>query len=98
MGNRSELTDLGKLFWFLDFKKLDAKRDRNLIVHQVLAYGSLEDIRKLLDFYGREKVREEFLEARKGLYDRAVLRLVSLILKCPIEDENYYIKEIYADK
>ncbi|MDZ7612006.1 MAG: hypothetical protein U5L10_04545 [Candidatus Moranbacteria bacterium] len=95
MSKNSKLPDFSKLFWFLDYQKLDAQRDSNLIVHQVLAYGSLEDIFKLIDFYGKDKVRQEFLNAKKGLYDPAVLKLIAFLLDCENIEKKKYVKKIY---
>jgi hypothetical protein len=93
-----KLSNFGRLFWFLDFKKLDLQKDKNLIIHQVLANGSLEDIRELISFYGKKEVKREFMRSGKRIYTPAVLKLVSFILDCEVENKNQYLKKIYANK
>lgn len=84
-----------KLFWFLDAKKLDKNKDRNLIIHQVLAFGSLRDIRKLFKVYPKAVIKDEFLKNRKGIYDPKTLAWLKIILGVKRIDERKYVKKIY---
>ena len=36
-----------QLFWDIDFKKLDYKKNTNFIISRVLVYGDLEDYRMI---------------------------------------------------
>lgn len=96
MKNSKKASNFRRLFWHMDGKKLDPKKDKNLIIHQTLAYGSWEDMQNLLEIYGRETVRAEFIKSKAGTYQPAVLALVQFILGAPEIDKSKYIKKIYA--
>ena len=89
-------TAFAHLFWFLDAGKLDFKKDRNLIVHQVLAYGSLDDLRKLFKIYGKRAVRREFIKHKPGLYQPNILAFVQHILGVKRLAKKNYLKNVYA--
>ena len=73
------LKGLGKLFWFTSAKKMNRKKDNNLIIHQTLAYGSLADIRRLFKLYSKTEVKKVFLKGKRGIYDPRVLALLKII-------------------
>lgn len=85
------------LFWFLDSNKLDLNKDRNLIVHQVLAYGTLEDLRQLIKLYGKETVRKEFKKPQAGLYQPSILNFAQHVLGVAKVDQNKYLKRVYEN-
>ena len=85
------------LFWYLDSTKLDLNKDRNLIVHQVLAYGTLEDMRRLIKLYGKEIVRKEFKKPKAGLYQPSILNFVQHVLGVAKIDQRKYLKKVYEN-
>jgi len=89
------LNGLGKLFWFTSAKKLSGKKDKNLIIHQTLAYGSLADIRQLFKLYPKAEVKEVFLKGKRGLYDPRVLELLKIMFGIKKLDARKYVKKIY---
>lgn len=84
------------LFWFLDYKKLDLEEDKHLIVHQVLSYGTMDDLRELFKIYGFKTVREEFKKPKPGLYQPSVLAFCQYILGVNKLDKQKYLKNVYA--
>jgi len=52
---------LQSILWSASVKKLDLDSDKNYIIHQVLTYGSLEQIRWLFETYGRKTIKEVFV-------------------------------------
>lgn len=56
------------ILWSCSVEKLDLERDKNYIIHQVLAYGDLEQINWLLKIYGKEEIKKEFLSAPQNAY------------------------------
>ncbi len=86
---------LNKLFWSQDPKKLDKTKDKHLIIHQVLAYGSMQDIKYLFKIYSRETVKKVFLKGKKGLYDPKVAALIKCLLSIRKLDYSKYVKKIY---
>lgn len=91
------LKTISRLFWFLKNKagNLDVKNDRNMIIHQALALGSMDDARKIFEIYGEETTRKEFQKPVKGLYQPAVLELFQYLLKAKV-DKSQYIKDIHG--
>ncbi|MBI5254197.1 hypothetical protein HY932_00200 [Candidatus Falkowbacteria bacterium] len=85
---------LKKLIWFANPRKINVRRDKNLIIHQTLSMGSLGDIKKLFSLYSKKEIRESFLRGRRGLYDPKVLELVKFMLGIKKIDKNKYVKKI----
>ena len=42
-------------FWDTDVKKLDADDSRRLIIERVFSLGSVEDIRRVIAYYGEPR-------------------------------------------
>jgi len=53
---------LQALLWSSNVDGLNIEKDATLIINKVLAYGDLEGIKWLIDNYGKDKVKEAFLE------------------------------------
>ncbi len=56
------LTDLAirrELFWDLPDRLPDVIRNRRLIVERVLEYGSVEEFREILSYYGKTEIVDE---------------------------------------
>jgi UDP-glucose 6-dehydrogenase len=87
-----------KLFWFLKKKEavLDSSKDRHLIIHQTLALGSMQDVEKLFQKYGRDIINQEFQKPVKGIYSPAVFNFFEYILGVQIKNSEQYIKNIYG--
>jgi len=84
------------LFWFLDCKELDLKKDKHLIIHQVLSYGTMDDLRELFKLYSFKTVQKEFKKPKAGLYQPNVLAFCQYILKVKKLNKQKYLKNIYA--
>ncbi|PIS32370.1 hypothetical protein COT40_00310 [Candidatus Peregrinibacteria bacterium CG08_land_8_20_14_0_20_41_10] len=81
------------LFWFLDSTKLDLIKDRNLIIHQTLAYGTMDDFKKLLQTYSKKTLCCEFQKGGRGLYLPAVLEFCRYLLKVKrLNHKTKYLK------
>lgn len=48
------------LFWDVDFDALDGETQADAILARVLEEGRLEDVRALLDLYGRDRIHTFF--------------------------------------
>ena len=59
---------LQAVLWSRNVSKLDIKRDKNYIIHQVLMYGSLEDIKWLKKTYKPGDIKKEFIQKPRKLY------------------------------
>ena len=83
------------LLWSKDVRSLDFEKDKTYIVHQILSYGDIKDIRWLLGIYGRKEVARVFQEFPKKLYQPAVfyfVRDILLNLKGTKFGPNEYVK------
>ena len=62
-------------------------------IHQILAFGSLSDIRSLKKIIGREKLKALFLKYPKKIYSAPLLNFVkNIILHISSIDEKKYLK------
>jgi hypothetical protein len=77
-----------RIFWDVDFDKIDYEAKANWVIVRVFERGDVQDIRNCRRFYGDEKVSEALLNAKflmlKTLY------LASAIVEKPIEDFKCY--------
>ncbi len=73
------------IFWDVDYKALDYKKDEYFIVKRVLNYGDEKDWREIKRIYGISKIKE--LAKEVDFIDWKTLNFWSLILNIPI---NYF--------
>lgn len=89
------LEDLEGILWSKNVKKLNLKRDKIYIIHQILSYGNLEQIRWLFKHYQQEEIKEVFLKYPKKIYLPAVFYFIKnfiLGLKKERVPEQRYVK------
>jgi len=85
------------LLWSKSIKKIDLEKDKNYIIHQILSYGDLNQIKWLLQVYGKKIVREIFIKNPLPVYTKPVFYFVKnfiLGLKNTKLNEKKYIKNI----
>jgi len=72
-----------RLFWDVDFEKLDYKKDADFIIGRVLIYGDIKDYKLIKEQYGKEKIKEA---AKKVNYpNKKSLNFWSNIFNLPLE-------------
>ena len=54
------------VFWSRDIQNLDLQKDKDYIIHQILAFGSLEQIKWLKSSYGKDEIRNIIEEQKPG--------------------------------
>lgn len=89
-------SSLQGVLWSKGVARLDLKQDKTYIVHQVLRFGSLDDIRWLIKTYDGKTLREEFCQHPKAIYSRPALNFVkNSILRLEKEnlDETKYLQQ-----
>lgn len=90
---------LKKLFWSADFKKLDIVRDKNYIIHQTLAFGTLEEIKFLFNIYSVKEIRQIFLEQPQPFYSPQGLNFIQKYI-LQIKDIGFskerYVKNVFG--
>ena len=77
-----------RIFWDVDFDKLDYDKRANFIIERVFDRGDVEDIRQCRRYYGDEKVAEALTNAKFLMEHR--IYLASAIINKPIEDFRCY--------
>lgn len=80
--------------WSYDLAKLDPRKNRDLIIHQVLAFGSMDAVRALYKFYGKNVIRQAFRKPYRGAYSAPVFNLFKTLLGLKHLREEAYVKQI----
>ena len=83
--------------WSVNIDKLDEKKDAALIVHKVLSYGYLDDLKWLLKTYSRENLRKVFVDKPINIYTKPAFNFAKtyiLKLKGNINPKRY-VKALY---
>ena len=88
---------LQSILWSTDVHSLDLESDKNYIIHQVLIYGTLEEIRWLFNTYSKREIINVFLSKPNKIYPRAVFYFIKnfiLGLKSRELQEEKYVTSI----
>jgi len=86
------------VLWSADVEKLDKEKDKYYIIHQILIYGGIEELRWLFANYSREEIINVFLQPYKN-YPKKIFYFVKnfiLNLKNKKIDEDAYVTTIYG--
>jgi len=87
------VSKLEPLLWSKGMGKIDKERDKIYIIHQVLSYGDLEDIRHLFRIYNKKEIKETFIKFPKKIYQPAVFYFIkNFVLSLrnkPLKEEDY---------
>ena len=73
-----------RIFWDVDFEKLDYDKKANFIIERVFERGDVEDIRNCRRYYGDEKVAQALLNAK--FLPETRMYLAAAVLDRPLED------------
>lgn len=88
------------LFWSRKLKSLDFQKDKAYIIHQVLAYGSLGQIKWLAKLYSQKEIIKIFLYSPRKNYSPQSFNFVKNFL-LPLEKQkiapNSYVKAVSGD-
>ena len=78
-----------RIFWDVDFDKLDYDGKASFIIERVFERGDVQDIRNCRGYYGDERVVLALLNA--NFLPLATLHFVSAIFDQPLEEFRCYI-------
>jgi len=84
--------------WSSDLRNVGVQKDKTMIIHKVLAYGTMNDIHWLVDEYGKKEVKDSFLDNPMNLYTKSALNFAKNIilgLDNIKVDESKYVKTLY---
>jgi hypothetical protein len=77
-----------RIFWDVDFEKIDYDVKASFVIERVFERGDVDDIRNCRRFYGDEKVSEVLLNAK--FLPEVTLYLASAVINRPIKDFRCY--------
>lgn len=85
---------LQSVLWSVNVDHLNLEKDKYYIIHQILSFGSLDDISWLINNYSKKEMIDVFMRSFKD-YSRSRFYFVKdaiLGLKNWHPDEKYYVK------
>jgi hypothetical protein len=77
-----------RIFWDVDFEKLDYDAKAAFIIERVFERGDVDDIRQCRRYYGDEKIKAVLLNAKYLPLDR--IYLASAVVDEPLEKFRCY--------
>jgi len=77
-----------RIFWDVDFDKLDYDKYANFVIERVFDRGDVDDIRQCRRYYGDEKIAETLLNAKFLMEHR--MYLAAAVINKPIENFRCY--------
>lgn len=73
---KETLRSLQGILWSKNIRELDLEKDKVYIVHQVLSFGNLNQIKWLFKVYRPKEIREIFLKHPKKIYTPPIFYFV----------------------
>jgi len=89
---------LRPLFKSTDANTLDRDQDQAYIINQVLAFGSLVQLKELFHLYGKEKIREIFLHQPIKIYQPDVYHYFLLLFGVSKDEAPEYRYDRYTPR
>ena len=83
-----------RIFWDVDFDKLDYDAKASFVIERVFERGDVEDIRNCRRYYGDDKVREALLNAK--FLPLQTTYLASAVIGEPLEAFRCYRLRVSA--
>ena len=89
--------NLKGILWSKNINNLNLENDKIYIIHQVLAFGDIDEIRWLFKNYSPDEINSVFVNIPKRIYTRPIFLFIKdYILKIKTElDENKYVKSFF---
>lgn len=90
---------LQAVLWSADIKKLDIERDKGYIIHQILIYGTLDNLKWLFNTYSRQEVINVFLNVPYKNYPKPNFYFIKNFianLRNMILEEDKYVTSFYG--
>ena len=89
--------NLRGILWSKNINDVDLEIDKIYIIHQVLSFGDIEEIKWLFENYSIDEIKMVFINIPKRIYTRPVFLFVKdYILKINTElDEKKYVKSFF---
>jgi hypothetical protein len=78
-----------RIFWDVNFEKLDYDLRANFVIERVFERGDVDDIRQCRRYYGDEKVTQALLNAK--YLPLHTIHLASAVIDKPLNEFRCYI-------
>ena len=88
---------LQPILWSTNVKLLDIKKHKGYIIHQVLLYGTFEELQWLFSTYSKKEIIDVFINMPQKIYPRSMYYFVKnfiLQLKDRNLSEGAYVTSI----
>ena len=89
MANKQKPIINKRIFWDVDFEKIDYDTKANFVIERVFERGDVDDIRNCRRYYGDEKITEVLLNAK--FLPETRMYLASAVINKPLKDFRCYI-------
>lgn len=76
------------LFWDTDIQKIDLQKHKASVIERITTRGHLEEFRDMMQFYGKDTVKNSLLNAR--WLDKVTLAFCSTIFETPETEFRCY--------
>ena len=89
---KSSLSNFQAILWSKKLSKLNLKKDKIYIIHQILAFGSLAEISWLFKKFERKEIIEIFTSCPQKIYTKSQFNFaknILLNLKTTLDEKNY---------
>ena len=83
------------ILWSVNVKNLDLGKDRVYIIHQILSYGTLEQIRWLFGVYSRREIKRVFETSPMKVYNFPTFNFIKNIV-LGLKEEPFFSKNYVA--
>lgn len=77
-----------RLFWSVNVKSLDLKKDKEYIITQILNYGTEKELKWLFRIYPEEEIKKVIRNPRRGVWFRKVLNFWTTIYNIRLKKEG----------
>lgn len=79
--NRKLPSHITRCLWSYDISSIDIKKDKELIITQVLNYGDWDGLKWLYENYDESEIREIVVHPGRGIWFKQVINFWCLMLK-----------------
>ncbi len=77
------------VFWSYDVERLNIKRDKELIITQVLNYGDWNSVRWLLKTYSEDVIKNVLIHPNRGVWWKKVLNFWLTVFNLEIRESKF---------
>jgi hypothetical protein len=88
MSNRPSPIFNKRIFWDVDFEKIDYDAKARFVIERIFERGDVDDIRNCRRYYGDEKVTDVLLNAK--FLPETRMYLASAVISKPLKDFRCY--------